>query len=466
MSVTMGGLARRDPIAAWVAIVLLGSVVRLMQAIPSDFPLGDGGLFYAAIEAMRADGGLPQTIPYNEGIPFVYPPLGFAAAAGVASLPGLDTMTVLQFLPALLAIGVVAIVPWTASRFLGSVGAGLLAGAMVALMPQTYDQLVAGGGVTRALGVLLAMVAIGVAAGPTPGRRRGIVTGLFLGLTALAHPQVAIFAFVSVAFTWWVQRERVAPGEAVLAIAAGAVVILPWLATIVARGQLDSLLAGGQRFDLAAGLVGLVAYPAMQAMHGGVPNIAVAIAIAGVATSLLLRRWKIPLWLLVVHALGAPVFISPIAWAFAGADGLAAAVSMIRQHKDSRPGRAPALRASRSSPWWPSSAPRRARPIRDRSNSRCCPHRSTLHSRSGTCPMMRASRSSPRKRGETTSSASGFPPCPAAPSSRPHRARSGLVWTSSPSAGTRTTLHEDATGRRPSAWRSSSRPVSSQQPTS
>ena len=89
--------ARRAPvpldsavIAAWVGIVLVGGVLRLMQTVRSDFPLGDGGLFYSAIEAIRLEGILPQTIPYNEGIPFVYPPLGFLLAALPSGLVGTD----------------------------------------------------------------------------------------------------------------------------------------------------------------------------------------------------------------------------------------------------------------------------------------------------------------------------------------------------------------------------------------
>ena len=168
-----------------------------------------------------------------------------------------------------------------------------------------------------------------------------------------------------------------------MAIVAGAAVVLPWLATIVARGQLDSLLAGGQRFDLLVGLVGLVAYPAMQAMHGGVPNVATALAIVGVASSLLFRRWKVPLWLLIVHLLGAPVFISPIAWAIAGADGLTDVVSRMRQKPDSRVRARTGLAglsiitlvaflSAAQSPEDPGS-----------NSSPCCHNRSTLRSRSG-----------------------------------------------------------------------------------
>ena len=148
------------------------------------------------------------------------------------------------------------------------------------------------------------------------------MTGVLLGLTALTHPQVAIFALASVAFAWWFRRREIDGGEVIGAVAAAGVIAGAWLAVIIGRGQLEALLAGGQRFDPLAGLVGLVAYPAMQAMHGGIPNVAMALSLGGVAVLLLSRRWALPSWLLVVHLLGGPVFVSPVAWAIAGAAGL------------------------------------------------------------------------------------------------------------------------------------------------
>jgi hypothetical protein len=306
----------------WITILLVGAVLRLTQTLGAGFPLGDGGLFHAAIDAIQSTGGLPETIPYNDGIPYVYPPLGFLVAAAMAALPGLDTTAVLRIMPPMLSIAVVAIAPWTAARLTGSPRAGLLAGAMVAVMPQAYDELVAGGGVTRGLGVLLALAAIGITAGHAGGLRRAGLSGLLLGLAALTHPQVAIFALVTVAFVWWWHRAERSWREVGVTLLLAAVVVTPWLVLLTARGQVDALLSGGQRLDPIAGLVGLAAYPAMQAMHGGIPNPAVALSIVGVAASLLGGGWRLPVWLLVVHALACPTFVSSVAWAIAGAAGI------------------------------------------------------------------------------------------------------------------------------------------------
>ena len=315
-------LAQRDAVAAIVTIVLVGGVLRIQQAVVGGFPLGDGGLFYATIEQVRAAGGLPPTIFYNGEVPLVYPPLGFIVAAAAASLTGVGTEAALRILPPLLSIGTLLVIPWSASRFLNSRPAGLLAGALLAVTPQTYDQLVAGGGVTRALGMLLALVAVGAAAGSHPTRPRGIVVGILLGLAALAHPRVAIFALGSVAFVWWRDRARVSRSEILVALGVAALCVLPWLALVVARDQFDALTSAGQRLDVVVGAVSLLVYPGMQLMHGGLPNIAAVLAISGVTASLFMRRWDILVWLVMVHLLNCPPFISAVAWSIAGAAGL------------------------------------------------------------------------------------------------------------------------------------------------
>ena len=64
-----------------------------------------------------------------------------------------------------------------------------------ALMPHAYDPIVAGGGVTRGAGLLFAILALTVAAHPAGvSPRRAVLLGVLLGLAAMSHPQVALYA--------------------------------------------------------------------------------------------------------------------------------------------------------------------------------------------------------------------------------------------------------------------------------
>ena len=138
----------------------------------------------------------------------------------------------------------------------------------------------------------------------------------------MPHPQVAIFAAVSVAFVWWWRRAALSRAEILATIGVAALCVVPWLALLAARGQLDALLAGGQRLDLVVGAVSVLLYPGMQVMHGGIPNVGVIFALAGVVACLFFRRWSIVLWLLAVHILNCPPFVSAVAWGIAGAAGI------------------------------------------------------------------------------------------------------------------------------------------------
>lgn len=320
----------RDRKMALLAVLVVGAILRLQQVIQADFPLGDGGLFYATIDQIREAGGLPAVIVYNGEIPLVYPPLGFVVGALASALPGVGTEAVLRIQPALYAVAALALVAWCAARITNNPVTGIVAGAIVAVMPQSYDQLVAGGGVTRGLGMLLALAAIGAAAGSPSSGRRGAIVGLLLGLTALAHPQVAMFGLVSVAFVWWWRRTALSRVEILATMAVAAICIIPWFALLATRGQLDALIAGGQRADVVAGVASLLLYPGMQAMHGGIPNVGVSLALVGVAACLFNRRWSILLWLLAVHILNCPPFVSAVAWGIAGAVGIVEILSVVQ----------------------------------------------------------------------------------------------------------------------------------------
>ena len=119
-----------------------------------------------------------------------------------------------------------------------------------------------------------------------------------------------------------VAEAALSRAEILATVAVAALCVVPWLALLAARGQLDALLAGGQRLDLVVGAVSVLLYPGMQVMHGGIPNVGVIFALAGVVACMFLRRWSIVLWLLAVHILNCPPFVSAVAWGIAGAAGI------------------------------------------------------------------------------------------------------------------------------------------------
>src|SRR5947207_3416590 len=142
---------------------------------------------------------LPATTSYNgAGIPFAYPPLGFYVA-GVLNVIGLDLLDIFRFLPLILSTLTIPLVYFVAREVLTSRFQALLATWAFALLPRAFDWSIVGGGVTRALGMLLAVLAIlyGARFYRAGVRRDGVTMAVCAGLAAMSHPGSALFSLVS-----------------------------------------------------------------------------------------------------------------------------------------------------------------------------------------------------------------------------------------------------------------------------
>lgn len=289
----------------WTALPLLAAVAligRLGPLISTDFPLHDGGLFYAmASEIRAANFTTPAFTGYNSAqIPFAYPPLGlYIVAVGTLAFDGLALLRVLPLVYSLLSVLAVLAL---ASTLLGATR-GFAAAVAFALTPNAYAWLIVGGGVTRGLGLALALVTItyAIRAGRSGSMGVGLAACVAAGLTLLTHPEASIFAVASVA-TWWLVESRTASAFSRLAlVACGAVIIaVPWLLTVVSRHGVDVIVgAAGSRdahFDAVLRLLNLrvtgAPFPAL--------DVFLALGLIGLFASILRRKWLLPIWCLAV----------------------------------------------------------------------------------------------------------------------------------------------------------------------
>jgi len=240
--------AMRDPLL--LLATFLGAFVRLVPVLSTDFPINDGGLFAAFVDQVAANGMVPPDhLTYNgTDIPHAYPPAGFYLGAALTSL-GIETLDVLRFVPVTLAILTVPAWYLLARELFGAIIGGIAA-IVFALLPRSYEWLIAGGGLTRALGLLFVLLALRfVVSYYRTGRRRAMVAGgLLLGLAVLSHPEAGLFGAASAVFIAWHQRADWRRLAAVGALAAATVA--PWLVVAVAReGIAPFLAAGGSRLE-------------------------------------------------------------------------------------------------------------------------------------------------------------------------------------------------------------------------
>jgi hypothetical protein len=273
---------------------------------------------------------LPAVTTYNQlEIPFSYPPAGLLVTGAVGEVTGTATLDLLRWIPLVLSAACLVAFAWLAHRVLPATAA-VGATFAYALMPSAYGWLVAGGGLTRGLGLLFAILAAALVSSRgtgSPSVRVAIAAGVMIGLSGLSHPQAAVFAVIAcvvLSFGWpmrtWSIRLGVAAITAIL-------IVSPWIVWVATTNGLESLLAAGGRLEPAVGIVRLLNLRFSAAPFMDVVGVAGAV---GLAACLLQRSLRLPALLITTYLAGAGggEFLAAIPWALIAGVGLAALVDL------------------------------------------------------------------------------------------------------------------------------------------
>ncbi len=156
--------------------------------------MNDGGLFASYVDdILRTGQALPMWTSYNslDG-PFAYPPLAFIATAGLETVIPLGTVEWLRWIPLAASIATVPAFFLLALVLAPSRVHAAVAAFAFAFVPRSFEWLVMGGGLTRAPGFLLAILAVYLGIRFLKlGGRAWLGAGICLGLTVLTHPRPA-----------------------------------------------------------------------------------------------------------------------------------------------------------------------------------------------------------------------------------------------------------------------------------
>ena len=239
------------PVLFLGAAVAAGVYVRVQPVLQSEFPLNDGGLFSVMIRQIQAaDYALPFKVAYNgTQIPFAYPPLALYLAAAISDLTRTDVIQVLRVVPAiltLLTLGAFYLLARSVIQWKPALAAAML---FFALLPGSYVWQLMGGGITRALGLLMSLLALHQA---YRFYTRGswfawVLMVVFSAATILAHTEWALFLAVSILSLFlWQGKDRRA---ILMSILAGVIVLIataPWWATAFGRYGLAPFFAASE----------------------------------------------------------------------------------------------------------------------------------------------------------------------------------------------------------------------------
>lgn len=291
----------------YLALAVEGGIqLRLSVPKGARFPLGDGGLFLQMTRELGRAGWLPTTTLYNaEHLPFAYPPLGFLLALLVRGLTGSSLLGVFQWMGVVESILAIPAFAFLARGVLGEGMAWVFATAIFALLPDAFYGEVMGAGVTRGLGQMLALAALGTI---VRAYRRGgpawiVAAGVLSGLTVLSHPDWALFTASSavVLLVGCADRSRQVLARAVAIAALALLVSSPWWVTVIAHNGVATLLApigsGAQQTPFVTGLATLLT---LQLSQETLFPLGVAAGVVGLVLALARGWYLLPAWLLIV----------------------------------------------------------------------------------------------------------------------------------------------------------------------
>lgn len=299
-----------------IEILAMAAVLRALYVLTPGFPLNDGGMFYVFARDIQAAGyALPEFSSYNDGaIPFAYPPLAFYLAALLDDLTPLSLLDVIWFLPMVESVALVGAFYLLARTLLRDRWTALLATTVFALLPRSFIWLIMGGGLTRALALTCAVLAIHQARQASisgrwqPAARASVL----LAATFLTTLETATWAAATiplfVLFPW--ERRRVLMlGAMGLGTAA---LVLPWMLLVISHHGVDPFLAAREYGGSAIGegsivaAVGTLLNPTLTG-EPYFPLIA-ALGILGAVYSVVRGNWLLPAWWAMTVVMGTRAF--------------------------------------------------------------------------------------------------------------------------------------------------------------
>ncbi|RLD09102.1 MAG: hypothetical protein DRI65_00345 [Chloroflexota bacterium] len=227
--------------------ILLGIIVRWNFIAGSEFPINDGGFFYTMVSDLIANNfRLPKFTSYNLAeIPFAYPPLAFYLIGGINKITRLPIIELIHYLPFGISILTIPAFYFASKIFFPEeLFYRALATYIFATLPRTFEWFVMGGGITRSLGFIFALLALAFYTKATRDHRGGIdffLAALCSSLTALSHPVALIFLAFSIAIItiyFW-------SAKITYPLILGVLVVLftsPWWVTVLINNGLDPFI--------------------------------------------------------------------------------------------------------------------------------------------------------------------------------------------------------------------------------
>jgi hypothetical protein len=304
------GVSREEKtgIVLLIVALFLGAFVRLIHVLNTNFPINDGGLFYAMTRDLQANHFLiPAVTSYNNsGLPFAYPPLGFYLAGSLQTVFGWGLLSLMRWLPVIFNLLTIPVFYLFSRRLLKDPVKAGIATLFFALLRPGYEWLIMGGGLTRSPAMLFSLLSLyfylGMLEAPQRRARDIIFSAVALALTFLSHLEIGWFMVYSLALLWVFRGRNRRNFVSSLFIVLGVLVLTsPYWVQVIRYHQIQPFLAGltSGAYSPFFSIFELFYFNFTEEL---IFPVLAALALLGVVLSLIKRDYLLPVWL-VVNAL-------------------------------------------------------------------------------------------------------------------------------------------------------------------
>lgn len=282
-------------------VTVIGGYIRLAPPLRVGFPLMDGGLFYLMTKELQANHYiLPAFTSYNSaGIPFAYPPLTLYAAGLFSDLTGVSLFDIFRLVPGLISTLTIPVFFVLARSMLRSNALGIISCLVFALLPNTFVNIVTGGGLTRSSGFLflIATLFFYCSCLARPNIRDYCLVVICLALAVLSHPTPLWYAAFAMLVIWLFKKRTLTTLIQLVAVFPSvALLTSPWWLVVVGYHGIEPFInAASGRGDLGTNQI--LSFLMLDISGESYVKVAAVFAMIGIFWCLIRREWLLPVML-------------------------------------------------------------------------------------------------------------------------------------------------------------------------
>lgn len=315
-------------------ILLIGVFIRLMPLLllgfPQEIPYNGGGLYYAfSTTIIENNFQYPIDIPYysSSGVPFAYNPLVFYLVALIAVCLNISPFVLHIYLPTIFSIISIVLFYILASGLFKDKNIVLISTFFYCVLPQAFSELTPGEGLVESFGTMLFLFGIIALFKMYSGKKNKycILSGILFGLIILGSPGGALAFAISLVIVPLFKEEFIPAVKTIFLVSLiGTIISAPWWMTVIYHHGIGTIIHGFlvKNTSILGYLVKLVGFSTGCGWLFGA-----ALVLLGITYCLILKKWLLPVWFILIFLAGEIGYIVPIVASFLMAIGLLKVIS-------------------------------------------------------------------------------------------------------------------------------------------